>query len=60
MVKNQKKPNVIAIIGGAWGDEEKGKISSRESKDAALVIRGTGGANAGHTVVFEGKRLLST
>lgn len=50
-------PTVTAVIGGAWGDEGKGKIASRESKDADLVIRATGGANAGHTVVYEGKKI---
>lgn len=51
------KPTVTAVIGGAWGDEGKGKIASREAKDASLVTRGTGGANAGHTVAFEGKKI---
>lgn len=43
------------IIGGAWGDEGKGKVASREAADAKLVIRATGGANAGHTIVFHNK-----
>ena len=50
------KKNVKIVLGGKWGDEGKGKIASRESKDAKLVIRATGGANAGHTIVFEGKK----
>ena len=53
----QYKPTVTAVIGGAWGDEGKGKIASREAKDADLVIRATGGANAGHTVVWDGKKI---
>ena len=48
---------VTAVIGGAWGDEGKGKIASIKSKNADLVIRGTGGANAGHTVVWDGKKI---
>lgn len=56
-IETKPKPTVTAIIGGAWGDEGKGKIASREAKDASLVIRGNGGANAGHTVVFEGKKI---
>ena len=55
--KIKPKPSVTAVIGGAWGDEGKGKIASREAKEALLVIRATGGANAGHTVVFEGKKV---
>lgn len=54
---NETNPTVTAVIGGAWGDEGKGKIASWASKDADLVIRGTGGANAGHTVVFNGKKI---
>jgi len=49
--------NVKIVLGGKWGDEGKGKIASRESKDAKLVIRATGGANAGHTIVFCGKKI---
>ena len=48
---------VTVIVGAKWGDEGKGKIASYESQDASLVIRGTGGANAGHTIVFNGKKL---
>ena len=51
------RPTAVIVNGGAWGDEGKGKIASREAKDAALVIRATGGANAGHTVVFNGSKL---
>ncbi len=43
------------IIGGAWGDEGKGKVASYEASDARLVIRATGGANAGHTIVFNNR-----
>lgn len=49
--------NATIIIGGAWGDEGKGKVASREAKDAFLDIRATGGANAGHTIVFNGQKL---
>ena len=48
--------SVKVIIGAFWGDEGKGKCSHYESKDAAIVIRATGGANAGHTVVVDGKK----
>lgn len=49
--------NVTAIVGCKWGDEGKGKIASMQSEDATLVIRGTGGANAGHSVVYNGRTL---
>jgi adenylosuccinate synthase len=44
---------VTAIVGGHWGDEGKGKVINLLARDADLVIRGHGGANAGHTVVNE-------
>jgi adenylosuccinate synthase len=42
---------VTAVVGGQWGDEGKGKVINLLARDADLVIRGHGGANAGHTVV---------
>ena len=44
---------VTAVVGGHWGDEGKGKVINLLSREADLVIRGHGGANAGHTVVNE-------
>ena len=44
------------VVGIQWGDEGKGRASHYESKTAALVIRATGGNNAGHTVVANGKK----
>ncbi|MCI8700535.1 MAG: adenylosuccinate synthetase [Clostridia bacterium] len=49
--------NTTVIVGCKWGDEGKGKIASYQLEDAKLVIRGTGGANAGHSVVYNGKTL---
>lgn len=57
MKPKDPKGNAVIVIGGKWGDEGKGKITSRFSKNADLVIRGTGGANAGHTIVFDGKKI---
>ena len=45
------------IVGLQWGDEGKGKISHILSKRADYAVRFQGGANAGHTVVIDGKRL---
>jgi len=42
--------SIIAIIGGQWGDEGKGKIVDLLSRNANMVARFQGGANAGHTV----------
>ena len=50
---------VRAIVGANWGDEGKGKMCDILSKDADVVIRFQGGANAGHTIVNEyGKTAL--
>lgn len=42
---------VKAVVGANWGDEGKGKITDMLAKDADIVIRYQGGANAGHTIV---------
>jgi adenylosuccinate synthase len=44
------------ILGSQWGDEGKGKITDRYSRDADVVVRFQGGNNAGHTIVVEGER----
>ena len=44
----------IAIIGAQWGDEGKGKVVDALAYDADVVVRYSGGANAGHTVVAGG------
>lgn len=41
----------IAIIGAQWGDEGKGKIVDFLAEKASMVVRYSGGNNAGHTVV---------
>ncbi len=42
---------VIAVIGAQWGDEGKGKVIDRLAEKAKMVVRFSGGDNAGHTVV---------
>jgi adenylosuccinate synthase len=42
---------VVAVIGGQWGDEGKGKIVDMLAEKAKYVVRFSGGDNAGHTVV---------
>ena len=42
---------VIAVIGAQWGDEGKGKIVDLLAEKSRLVVRFSGGDNAGHTVV---------
>ena len=49
--------NITIIVGTKWGDEGKGKIAAIESQNAKLVIRATGGSNAGHTIIYNGQKL---
>jgi len=42
----------IVVIGAQWGDEGKGKIVDYLAEKADIVLRYSGGANAGHTVVI--------
>jgi adenylosuccinate synthase len=41
----------LVVIGAQWGDEGKGKIVDYLSEDSSVVVRFSGGANAGHTIV---------
>ncbi|MBN1855398.1 MAG: adenylosuccinate synthase [Dehalococcoidia bacterium] len=43
--------SVIALVGGQWGDEGKGKVIDSLAAQADLVVRFAGGDNAGHTTV---------
>src|SRR5574344_573873 len=52
---------VKAVVGANWGDEGKGKITDLLAKEADIIVRFQGGANAGHTIVNEyGKFALHT
>lgn len=51
------KPCVVEVLGGYWGDEGKGRVAAFESRDAELVLRTTGGNNAGHTVYYDGHKI---
>jgi adenylosuccinate synthase len=43
----------LVVIGAQWGDEGKGKIVDFLATEADLVVRFSGGANAGHTIVTD-------
>lgn len=49
---------VIAVLGTQWGDEGKGKIIDLLIAEMDIVARFQGGANAGHTVVINGKKFI--
>jgi len=44
----------VVVIGAQWGDEGKGKIVDFLSSQADTIVRFSGGANAGHTIVHDG------
>jgi adenylosuccinate synthase len=50
--------STIAVIGGQWGDEGKGKIVDILSAQMDAVARYQGGANAGHTVKIKDRQII--
>jgi adenylosuccinate synthase len=42
----------VVVIGAQWGDEGKGKIVDYLANEAQIIVRYSGGANAGHTIVI--------
>lgn len=49
---------IRVVIGAQWGDEGKGKIVDLLSDKTDFVVRYQGGANAGHTLKFDGKTFV--
>ena len=48
----------IVVVGAQWGDEGKGKVVDALAVHFDIVARYQGGANAGHTVVVDGKKFV--
>ncbi|HQB50120.1 MAG TPA: adenylosuccinate synthase [Candidatus Cloacimonas sp.] len=48
----------IIVLGCMWGDEGKAKIVDFIGAEVDVVTRFQGGANAGHTIVLEGKKYV--
>lgn len=48
--------SVDVVLGIQWGDEGKGKIVDILSPNYDIVCRFQGGPNAGHTIIFDGKK----
>lgn len=44
--------NNLSVVGAQWGDEGKGKIVDLLTEHADVVVRFSGGSNAGHTLVI--------
>ncbi len=50
--------SAVVVVGAQWGDEGKGKVVDLYAPYAELVVRYAGGANAGHTLVVRGEKLI--
>lgn len=61
--KAGRRANSIAVVGGALGDEGKGRITDEltalflQEHQSAFHYRDNGGANAGHTIAFADKKI---
>ena len=61
---NKTRLNSISIVGGAFGDEGKGKVVDEITNKLvnrfgnAIVYRWSGGSNAGHTVEIQNKKIV--
>src|SRR5262249_21532779 len=49
----------VVIVGAQWGDEGKGKVVDLLTEFADVVVRFGGGANAGHTLVVDGQKIVT-
>ncbi|MCK4414282.1 MAG: adenylosuccinate synthase [Candidatus Eisenbacteria sp.] len=50
--------SIRVILGCQWGDEGKGKIVDLLAQESDWVARFQGGANAGHTMIREGRPVV--
>jgi adenylosuccinate synthase len=50
---------VVIVVGAQWGDEGKGKVVDLYAERADMVVRYGGGANAGHTLVIGGQKIVT-
>ena len=46
----------VVLVGSQWADDGKGKMTDYLSQEADVVVRSQGGNNAGHSIVFDGKK----
>ena len=52
----ERNVSATSVVGLQWGDEAKGKIVDLLTDQHDIVVRYQGGNNAGHTVVFGGRK----
>ena len=63
--KNGRRPNSVIVLGAMFGDEGKGRVTDELTEyflntkrfKKVIVYRGNGGANAGHTISCNGKKI---
>ena len=53
-----EKGKVDALLGIVFGDEGKGKVVDYFTPRYDVVARFAGGPNAGHTIIFDGKKFV--
>ena len=46
------------VVGCQWGDEGKGKVVDMLAEKSDVIARFQGGANAGHTIIVDGKKFI--
>ncbi len=51
--------SVVIVVGAQWGDEGKGKVVDLYTERADTIVRFGGGANAGHTLVIDGQKIIT-
>jgi adenylosuccinate synthase len=51
--------STLVVVGAQWGDEGKGKVVDVLAERADVVVRYSGGNNAGHTLVLDGRKLVT-
>lgn len=50
------KARMDVLLGAQWGDEGKGKVVDVIAPEYDIIARFQGGPNAGHTLIFEGRK----
>lgn len=58
LAKKELPRNATVLVGAQFGDEGKGKLVDYLSSKFDVVVRYQGGANAGHTICFDGKTVV--
>lgn len=53
-----KQGKIDALLGIVFGDEGKGKVVDYFTPQYDVVARFAGGPNAGHTIIFDGKKFV--